>query len=557
MALKDIAHLPYNIQRVAEILRTLWRHGLGHVVTRLNLPEYIPLVGRMVTRRVEILPPDEETIARRLALVLQELGPTFIKLGQILSTRPDFVPEPYISEFRKLQTAVAPFPTPEARTIIERELGEPIEAIFSEFPDQPFASGSIAQVYSARLAGGTPVVVKVRRPGIARKIRSDIEILRFLARQAEKNWPTITPVRVVDEFENAIHKELDLVVEASYTSKFHKLLPQMPHITSPEVYWDYTTTNVLTMERMSGIRPDDIDELDRRGVDRPALARALGQAFIKQYLEFGFFHADPHPGNMVIDSEGNIGLLDFGMMGHLSDELLAQLTTALIAISSRNLDVLIDVYLELGEAPLADPRRMTADLLDMFYKYYGMPLKRIDARAVLNDTFRVARSHGLVMPRDLVMLMRSLVLITSVGRTLDPDFNIAEVIEPEARRLMLQKVSPGKAAKAAGRQLWHITRLIHTLPRHLKTIIQKIEAGTLTMAFRHQGLEGLLSELDRVSNRLSISIILAATIVGSSITLQAGTLAVRGVSAIGIAGFVIAAMLGLWLVWDILRSGRF
>jgi len=557
MALKDIAHLPYNIQRVAEILRTLWRHGLGHVVTRLNLPEYMPLVGRMVTRRVEMLPPDEETLARRLALVLQELGPTFIKLGQILSTRPDFVPEPYISEFRKLQDAVAPFPTPEARTIIERELGRPIDAIFSEFPDQPLASGSIAQVYCARLTSGTHVVVKVRRPGIERKIRSDVEILRFLARQAEKNWPTLSATRIIDEFEVAIYKELDFVVEASCTAKFRKLLPLMPGIRSPEVYWDYTTTNMLTMERLSGIRPDNIDELDSRGIGRPALARTLGQAFIKQYLEFGFFHADPHPGNMVIDSDGNIGLLDFGMMGHLSDELLAQLTTALIAISTQNLEVLIDVYLEIGEAPLADPRRMTADLISIFDKYYGMPLKRIDARAVLNDTFRVARSHGLLMPRDLVMLMRSLVLITSVGRTLDPDFNIAEIIEPEARRLMLQKVSPAKAAKSAGRQLWHISRLVHTLPRHLKTIIQKIEAGTITVAFRHQGLEGLLSELDRVSNRLSISIILAATIVGSSITLQAGILAVRGVSAIGIAGFLVAAMLGMWLVWDILRSGRF
>ena len=557
MALKDIAHLPYNIQRVAEILRTLWRHGLGHVVTRLNLPEYIPLVGRMVTRKVEMLPPDEETLARRLALVLQELGPTFIKLGQILSTRPDFVPEPYISEFRKLQDAVAPFPTPEARTIIERELGRPIDAIFSEFPDQPLASGSIAQVYCARLTSGTHVVVKVRRPGIERKIRSDVEILRFLARQAEKNWPTLSATRIIDEFEVAIYKELDFVVEASCTAKFRKLLPLMPGIRSPEVYWDYTTTNMLTMERLSGIRPDNIDELDSRGIGRPALARTLGQAFIKQYLEFGFFHADPHPGNMVIDSDGNIGLLDFGMMGHLSDELLAQLTTALIAISTQNLEVLIDVYLEIGEAPLADPRRMTADLISIFDKYYGMPLKRIDARAVLNDTFRVARSHGLLMPRDLVMLMRSLVLITSVGRTLDPDFNIAEIIEPEARRLMLQKVSPAKAAKSAGRQLWHISRLVHTLPRHLKTIIQKIEAGTITVAFRHQGLEGLLSELDRVSNRLSISIILAATIVGSSITLQAGILAVRGVSAIGIAGFLVAAMLGMWLVWDILRSGRF
>jgi len=557
MALKDIAHLPYNIQRVAEILRTLWRHGLGHIVTRLNLPEYMPLVGRMVTRRVEMLPPDEETLARRLALVLQELGPTFIKLGQILSTRPDFVPEPYISEFRKLQAAVAPFPTPEARTIIERELGRPIAAMFSEFPDQPFASGSIAQVYCARLTSSTEVVVKVRRPGIERKIRSDIEILRFLARQAERNWPTLSATRIIDEFENAIHKELDFVVEASCTSKFHKLLPQMPGIRSPEVYWDYTTTNVLTMERLQGIRPDNIDELDSRGIDRPALARKLGQAFIKQYLEFGFFHADPHPGNMVIDRNGGVALLDFGMMGHLSDELLAQLSTALIAISTQNMEVLIDVYLELGEAPLADPRRMTADLMSMFDKYYGMPLKRIDARAALNDSFRIARTHGLLMPRDLVMLMRSLVLITSVGRTLDPDFNIAEIIEPEARRLMLQKVSPTKAAKTAGRQLWHISRLVHTLPRHIKTIIQKIEAGTITVAFRHQGLEGLLTELDRVSNRLSISIILAATIVGSSITLQAGTLAIRGVSAIGIAGFLIAGLLGLWLVWDILRSGRF
>ena len=559
MMLKDIAHLPHNIQRVVEILRTLWRHGLGHVVTRLNVQEYMPLVGRMVTRKVEMLPPDDETIARRLALVMQELGPTFIKLGQILSTRPDFVPEPYISEFRKLQAAVAPFPTPEAKEIIERELGRPIARMFSEFSDQPLASGSIAQVYSARLADGTAVVVKVRRPGIDKKIRSDIDILRFLARHAERNWPSLGPTRIVDEFDSAIRKELDLVVEASCTSKFRKLLPQMPGIRCPEVFWDYSTANVLTMERLHGIRPDDVDELDRRGVDRKALAHTLGQAFIKQYIEFGFFHADPHPGNMVIDSDGNAVLLDFGMMGHLSDELLGQLTTALVAISTQNLDVLVEVFMEMGQAPVSDPRQMTSDLMEMLDKYYGMPLKRIDARAVLNDAFRIARNHGLVLPRDLVMLMRSLVLITSIARTLDPDFNIAEVIEPEARRLMMQKLSPHRAAKAAGVHLWHIARLVQTLPRQLKAILQKIESGTLAVAFKHQGLESLIMQIDRASNRLSVSIILGATLVGSSIALQARILPlpVIGVSAIGFVGYMIAALLGLWLVWDILRSGRF
>ena len=557
MALKDIARLPHNIQRIVEILRTLWRHGLGHVVARLNVQEYMPLVGRMVTRKVEVLPPDDETVARRLTLVLQELGPTFIKLGQILATRPDFVPEPYISEFRKLQDAVTPFATSEARQIIEKELGKPIGELFSEFPDQPFASGSIAQVYAARLAGGSAVVVKVRRPNIERKIRSDIDILRYFARHAERNWPELNPTRVVDEFENAIHKELDLVVEASYTSKFHEILPDMPGIRSPIVHWDYTTPNVLTMEKLGGVRPDDVKELDRRGIDRAALAKTLGRAFIKQYVEFGFFHADPHPGNMFIDDAGNVALVDFGMMGHLSDELLSQLGTALVAVSKQNVEILVEVYLELSEIPPIDPRRVTSDLLDMFDKYYGMPLKRIDARAVLNDSFKIARGNGMVLPRDLVMLMRSLVLITSLARTLDPDFNVAELIEPEARRVMLQRVSPQRAAKAVGMHAWHLTRLVQSLPRHLKTIIQKVETGGLTVAFKHQNLEGLIAELDRASNRLSVSIILGCTVVGSSIALHARVLAIGEVSVIGIAGYLIAAMLGLWLVWDIIRSGRF
>ncbi len=558
MALKNITRIPQNIQRIIEILRTLWRHGLGHIVTRLNVQEHLPIVARIVTRgKVELLPPDDETIARRLVLAFEELGPTFIKLGQILSTRPDFVPEPYLSEFRKLQDEVKPFPTDEAREIIRSELGREIDEVFAEFSEEPLASGSIAQTYTATLLDATLVVVKVRRPNIKRKIASDLDILRYFARRLEKTWPELNPQLMVEEFDRSIHKEMDFIVEASYTAKFCQFFSDMPGVRSPEVYWDYTTGKVMTVERLKGIRPDNVAELDRRGINRKTLATTLGTAFIKQYVDFGLFQADPHPGNIFIGDDGTIGLVDFGMTSHLTDELLSELSTALIAIAEQNLEILVDVYTEISEGAPVDARRLKPDLLELFDKYYGMPLQRIDMSHVFDDSLRVARRHGLTLPRDLVMLMRSLGIVTSVGQTLDPDFNVAALIEPEARRLALRKASPKRNAKALGMQLWHTSRILRHLPEHIRTIIQKIETGSLTVIFKHQGLEGLMSELDRITNRLSVSIILGATIVGSSIALHAKVLAIRNISAIGIVGYLIAGMLGLWLVWDILRSGRY
>jgi len=558
MALRGISHIPRNLQRVVEILRTLWRHGLGHIVTRLNVQEHLPVVARIVTRgKVELLPPDDETIARRLVLVFQELGPTFIKLGQLLSTRPDFIPEPYLTEFRKLQDDVAPFPTDEARAIIRSELGVDIEDIFSEFPEEPLAAGSIAQVYRARLHNGKSVIVKVQRPGIERTIARDIDILMYLARHAERNWPEASPVVVVEEFARAIRKELDFMVEASYTAKFREFIAEMPGVVSPEVYWDYSARRVLTVEHLSGFRPDSAEEVRRHGLDAKSLARTLGNAFIKQYVDFGLFHADPHPGNILITDNGDVALVDFGMTGHLTDELLSELSAALIAVSTQNIDILIDIYASITQAGVADSRQLKPDLLELFDKYYGVPLKRIDIGQLFNDALRIAREHRLTMPRDLVMLMRSLVVVSSVAQTLDPGFNIAELLQPQARRLVMRKLSPKKSMSEVGMQLWHTSRIVRNLPGHLRSIIQKIETGTLTVAFKHQGLEGLMSELDRVSNRLSVSIILGAIVVGSSIALHAKVLSIRGVSALGVAGYLIAAMLGLWLVWDILRSGKY
>lgn len=536
----------------------LGRHGLGHVVARMNLQDHMPMVARIVSRgKLEVLPPDDETIARRLVLTMQELGPTFTKLGQILSTRPDIIPEPYLCEFRKLQDSVKPFSTSEAKAIIEKELGRAIPDVFSEFGDEPFASGSIAQVYHARLASGHPVVVKVRRPGIKSVVKADIELLYYFAHHAERNWPELNPVRLVEEFESSIRKELDFVAEASYTSKFHQLMSETPGITSPRVFWDCSTSQVLTVERMSGIRPDSIAELDRCGIDRPAVAKRLAEAFMRQYVELGFFHADPHPGNLFIDEQGNVAIVDFGNTAHLTDQMLSQLSTALIAVSKENIDILLEVYFEMGEAPPLDTHRFMPDFLEIYDKYYGMPLKRIDLGSLFNDFFRLARAHGLTMPRNLVMLSRSLVLVTGVCRTLDPEFNMSELIEPAARRVLAQKVSPKHAARKLGLQLWHTSKLMQNLPGHLKTILQKIEAGTMTVSFKHQGLEGLINELDRVSNRLSVSIILMGTVVGSSIALHSNFLSLWGIPVLGIAGYVIAAMLGLWLVWDILRSGRY
>jgi len=575
LSLRDWIRTPQRIRRLAHIARVLARHGQAHIVHQLNLQRYLRSMHRfrrqpVPTRRVEA----GLTPAQRLPIVLEELGPTFVKLGQMLSTRPDLLPEEYVRELGRLQDRVAPFPAAQAREAVESALGKPISVLFVEFADEPMASGSIAQAHAARLPSGERVVVKVRRPGVERMIRADLDLMQFIAERAERvaELKIYRPRMLADEFARTLERELNFVTEASYTEKFGEIFRDNPRVRTPKVFWNYTTASVLTLEHLEGISVARRAELERMGVNLSELAATIADAFFTQYFRAGIFHADPHPGNILVRPDGSIGLLDFGMVGHIEDEMRALLGTGLIAIVRRQLDLVVDVYAEMGILPDdVDYAALKMDMVEMLDKYYGIPIKLVDMQRAFGDMMRVARAHRIIFPRDVVLLGKSLTMMAALTRQLDPDFNLARVVRPHALALAKEKFSPARTIKEMATMLWQISNLLRRLPREAGQLTRKVLQGRMQLVLRIPELEGLLSELDRATNRLAFSIIIGAVVIGSSFLIHArippffGQLPgigprlhtiVPDLSVLGTAGYLVAAVMGLLLAWAIWRSGR-
>ena len=556
MALADIARLPRNIQRIGEIIVAFARHGFWPKIARLRLQEHIPLAKRFLATRPAAT-DKAETAEQRLVNAFRELGTTFVKLGQILSSRPDIVGDAYAEAFKQLRDRVQPFDAAVARRIIEEELRSPIDDIFASFDDEPAGCGSIAQVHGAVLKDGTAVMVKVRRPGIEPDILADMAILRGIARIAEPQFPEIRPTQIIEEFDRAIHRELDFTAEAASTAKFHALLNETDSVSAPAVFWEFTTAAVLTVERFDGVPIGDTEELDRQGHDRTLLAKNLGECFMDQYFQSGMFHADPHPGNLLVLADGTIGMIDFGMVGHLSTDVKNRLTTMFIAAATEDIDFLADAASELGDVGEEfDQRQFTSDLTDLYHKYSGMPLGRMDTRRLFGDLVRVARQNDLTLPRDLVLLGKSAAAVSAVARTLDPSYDVIRMSAPKTAELIRDKLSPTRLVKTAGLSAVSALGHLKSIPRDLRSIVRKIESGQLQIGFRHRGLEHAVSELDRASNRLAISIYVAALLVASSLMTRADLLSFHGISVPGALGYMLAGLLSVGLAWGIWRSGR-
>ena len=562
MSLLEIARGPRKVQRLSEIAGVLVRHGLPYLVQRLGLLRYLPKSKRLLPsgQDPEL---DRPGLARRLTVAMEELGPAFVRLGQLLSSRPDLIDEEFIREFERLQDQVAPFPSAEALSIVEHELGGPVGELFAAFADEPVASGSLAQVHYATLPDGTDVVVKVKRPGVEKLVMTDLSLLRSLADYGQRHIPELRvfqPAVMVEELERTMRRELDFVTEAANTARFERELAAVDGARCPKVYWDLTSSSVLTLERFTGVRVTDLDALGAMGVDRVALARRLADVFLKQYLEMAAFHGDPHPGNLLVMPDGTVGIIDFGMTGRLTTELRDKLGVLLVAVANRDVDIVTEICFSLGV--MSDDVNESAfklGILELLDKYYGMPLKRIDPRRVFGDVTALARESRIVLPRDFVLLAKSLVTIVSIARTLDPDFDVAALLRPRAKELLRQRLAPRQLAKSLGLNLWSIGTLARAVPRSFLRILRRAETGKLEFTFRHTGYEEFLAELDRAANRVTVSLILASLVVGSSMLLAAKVpplLFDGSVSLLGVLGYLFAGILGLWIVWGILRSGR-
>lgn len=553
---------PRTIRRLSVIAQKFMAQGLGFFVDRYVHLGYLP--ARFKFRRVAAERPEYETVPQRLVTVLQELGPTFVKLGQMLATRPDILPESYIAEFRRIYYKVQPFDPDVAKTIIEEQLDRPIDQVFASFTDAPRASGSIAQVHDAVLHDGTPVVVKVRRPNIESVIADDLHILEILADGANK-IEELVPLRlpvIVAEFARAIQRELDFIDEASTISKFEAAFAGSSEIVVPKVYWDLSTSQVLTLRRIEGPNLAQMAERGYEGLDRRAVADRLAHAFLKQYFEVGMFHADPHPGNIICLPGGRLGLIDFGMVGTLTGDLRSRIGTILVAVARNQIDLAAEVFADIGVlSQEARQAQFSADVSELLRKYYGIPLKSIDTGRVFQDLMRVAREHNVLVPRDFVLLGKSVVMMAGLARELDESLNVAELARPYAKHLIREKVSARSLERKLTEELYYLGNLLWHGPKELRGFFRKIMGGQFEVRVMHEGLTRHVAELDRTGNRLALSVMLAAIIIGSSQILSSriGPSVGAGawkMSALGLFGYLISLALGLWLIFGIFRSGR-
>ena len=547
-----------SIRRYHQIITVLAGYGLGHLLEYLNLSQVVALSRRMLRRgakAADLSPPE------RLRLALEELGPTFIKLGQLLSTRPDIIPAPFIQELARLQDSVPSIPFQEIRAQIEQELGVPIEERFLQLDPEAIAAASIAQVHRARLITGEEVVVKVRRPGVIEVVDTDIDILMDLATLLERHMPgsdIYDPVGVVREFAYTIRREMDLAREGHAIERIRDNFVGDPTLYFPRVYWEATAKAVLTIEYVRGIKVSDLAAIDAAGLDRRELARRGAVAFLKMVLDHGFFHADPHPGNVLILPDNVICLLDFGMMGRLDPGVKRYLTDVLGAVVERDVDELVYTIIGAGEMEetlkLGSLKKGLADFID---GYLGIPLKEIEVGRMLLEFIDLISTFRIKIPPDLTLLVKVLVIVEGMGRELDPEFDMVGHLRPFLEEAFREKRSPVRLLKEMGDGLDAYLGLARNLPRDIKEVLAKINRNKFRIDLEHRGLDRFSRELDRSANRLSLSLIIAALLIGSSIAMQTdrGPL-LLGLPAFAFFGYLSAGVIGLWWMAAIIRSGR-
>jgi ubiquinone biosynthesis protein len=557
--LTSLAHTYRSFQRLREIALVLSRHGFNQFLEGTGLARFLPLSRRLRARSgIE----GEVPAPVQLRMALEDLGPTFVKLGQMLSTRPDLIPGPFVEELRKLQDKVLPFPFSELRRIVEEEAGLPLEDIFAAVDPEPLAAASIAQVHRARLPDGTRLAIKVQRPGIERMVTQDLSILYILVGLAERYLEQIqvTNLRTIaDEFSRLIRKELDFILEASNTERFRKAFEGFEGVTIPAVHWELTTKRLLVLDEIEGDPLADPEALRAKGMNPGRLARLAARVFLKQVFEDGVFHGDLHAGNLLVTPEGQLGILDFGAVGYLSDEVQECLGGLFLALLSRDYAAMADGYLRMGAVDeTVDLRAFQRDLRELVEPYFGRPLKDLHVGEILREGAQIALRHRIRISPDLVVLARSILTIEGLARRLDPDFVILEEAVPFAKKLLLRRLDPRQQMRLTVRSARDLRDFLRGFPGQLTRVFQRLLEGRLAIDFVHQGYDKMLLEMDRSSNRLSFSVIISALIIGSSLIVLSG----KGpllweFPVFGILGFLLAGVLGFGLAISILRSGRF
>lgn len=553
-----------NINRIRQIVNVLLKHGFGQFIEILNLQRFIPLRKRIkyFSRWQEV---ERHTIPERLRMAFAELGPSFIKLAQVLSSRPDLITTEYADEFKKLQDRVPPFSSDRAGQIIEAEFNVPVNEAFSEFDAYPVAAASIAQVHNAVLNTGEKVIVKIQRPHIGEIIETDIAVMKAVARLMLKYIPEsryFDPRGIVDEFARTVKRELDFISEAKNAQRFRRNFEGKDDICIPAVYPEMLSGKVIVMERIEGVRIDDIQGIDSLGIDRRELAQRGVDAYFKMIFEDGFFHADPHPGNIFVMEDGRIGIMDFGIVGWLTTDMMENIASAFLAVLSKDFDRLIDLYIDLGlvveEVDIESfKREFKADLVYLLEPLYDATISEVNFPEYLEALTHLVIKHGLKVPSDLLLMNKTILILDNIGRQLDPSFNAVTAVEPYAAKLVKNRMSPQRVLDKTKDNLAEIGGIIVDTPKQINRLLRKTLRDEVSFKVNPIGMEKLITDIDRSSNRISFSLVIAATIIGSSMLVQSDIGGkIFGLSTVGVIGFIVAFLLGLRLLISILRSGR-
>jgi len=498
-------------------------------------------------------------------MAFSELGPTFIKLAQLLSSRPDLITSEYADELKHLQDEVPPFPIDEALAIVEAEIGLPVKDIFRHFDNKPAAAASIAQVHRATLLDGSDVVVKIQRPDIRERIESDIGILSVLAKLIRNYVPEsryFNPVGIVEEFTRTVRKELDFMEEARNCKRFGRNFRNEPDIYVPRVYDDFVTEQVFVMERVEGVKIDNIAAIARMGIDRKKLAENGVNAYFKQILEDGFFHADPHSGNLLVTPSGAIAFLDFGIMGKVSEELKESIAVVFLSIIEKDFDRLVDRYAEMGiigeDMDVEVFRReFKTDLEDLLEPFYEMSIHEINFAKYLDIITRLAIKHNLKTPSELILINKAILIVDNIGRQLDPDFNFFLAAEPYAKKMITRRLSPSRLVAKTAKDIADAGEAVFFMPRQLRQIMKKVMKDELQIRMYHVNLPEFIRDMDKSSNRISFAMIVSSIILSSAVMHAIGVgPKIFGVPFFALSAFAIAFFLGIWLLVSIIRSGR-
>ena len=544
------------IRRGAQIARILWRHGFGPALRSIGMARLLP---RTPGRELDPATTGLE-LPVRLRIACEEIGPTAIKLAQALASRPDLVPMEYVREFRRLQDQVPPFPFEKARELVETELPGSLEDMFAEFDEEPAASASIGQVHLAILPDGRRVAVKVQRPQVESQVETDLQILGFVAREAEKHIKTFADFRIsewTDEFARSLRAELNYTNEGHRTDRLRAALADDEHVTVPRMHWDFTSRRVLTLERMDGVPLDDFDSLRELGVDRAAVAAHLAQSVLRQIFVNGFFHADPHAGNLFVQRTGRIVFLDCGNTQTIGRDMREAMVRMLLAALEDDAIEVCDQIIDMGAASEdTDLQKLRGDIQRVMGQYAGVGASQISVGDVLEDIMGVVFQHKVRMPTFFASVLRALMLVEGNCRQLSPDFDLRSPAQQIAREVLFEWIRPSNVLRELWRAARDIQRYSLLIPRQVSELLAKTQAGGLRVKLDVQNLEELVRRSDIMFSRIAFALVVAAIIISSSVVL-ASERALNLLSTTGAIVFgLIGAVMGLYLLYSILTSGR-